>query len=126
MLDKFNQIKQFIKTNESELIIMLGVALISIISFASGRLTAPKTSQQPIEIEYLEASAFQNITIDSPGQGVEEIIEGQLVASKNSDKYHLEDCPGAKRIAEHNKIWFASVEEAIILGYKPAANCPGL
>ncbi len=51
---------------------------------------------------------------------------GAVVGSKNSDKYHLPWCSGAKRISEANKVWFASVEEARAAGYVPASNCPGL
>ena len=117
MLNKLDQIKQFIKLNEAELILAIGVIFVSLISFAAGRLLAPGQAKQAIYVEQLQASAFQNIT------GVEEIQEfahrtkGVYVASKNSTKYHLPDCTGAKRIAEHNKIWFTSKEEAEGLGY---------
>ena len=50
----------------------------------------------------------------------------QYVASKNSNKYHLPWCSGAKRIAEENKIWFSTKEEAEAAGYTPAANCKGI
>jgi len=142
MLDKLDQIKKFIKANESEFVLGIGVILISLISFAAGRLTAPGADKQPITIERLAPtpmmpkaggprnasinSAFQNITDDNKLQELEGRSEGLYVASKNSDKYHLPDCSGAKRIAEHNKIWFNSKEEAEGLGYQPAANCPGL
>lgn len=123
MLD---QIKQFIKSNESELMLALGVILISLISFSAGRLTAPNLEKQPMVVEYLKSSAFENTTRDIEGQELVDRTEGAYVASKNSNKYHLPDCSGAKRIAEHNKIWFNSKEEAESLGYTPAANCPGL
>ena len=48
------------------------------------------------------------------------------VASKNSTKYHLPGCSGAKRITEANKIWFSSKAEAEATGRTPAANCPGI
>lgn len=142
MLDKLDQVKNFIKANESNFVLGIGVILISLISFASGRLTAPKVEKQEITIERLTPkssevpasksgnayinSAFKNITDDSKLQELQDRTAGLYVASKNSDKYHLPDCSGAKRIAEHNKIWFNSKEEAEGLGYKPAANCPGL
>lgn len=123
MLDRF---KQFIKDNESEIVLLGGVALISLISFAAGRLTASPPLKQPVRIEYLDASSFKYITSTSSLQAVEEKSAGKFVASKNSTKYHLPDCPGVRRIAEHNKIWFSSKEEAESLGYQPASNCPGL
>lgn len=52
--------------------------------------------------------------------------DGRIVASKKGSKYHLEDCPGAKRIKEENKIWFKDEKEAKKAGYESAANCPGL
>lgn len=132
MLDN---LKQFIKSNESAFILALGVALISLISFSVGRLTAPGFDKQPISMERFAPSsgrqatlnsAFNN-TIDNDAlQALQERTQGAYVASKNSAKYHLPDCPGAKRIADYNKIWFNSREEAESLGYIPAANCPGL
>ena len=124
----YNQIRQLIKSNESELVLALGVILISLI----GRLTAPGVEKQPITVEYLSPafaagkSASQNITNGDSLQVFGERTAGEFVASKNSTKYHLPDCSGAKRIAEHNKIWFSSKEEAESVGYAPAANCPGL
>jgi len=49
-----------------------------------------------------------------------------FVASKNSTKYHLPWCSGAKRIKEENKVWFSSEAEAKATGRTPAANCPGI
>ncbi len=48
------------------------------------------------------------------------------VGSKNSTKYHLPTCIGAKGISEANKVWFATREEAEEVGYTPAKNCKGL
>lgn len=50
----------------------------------------------------------------------------KYVGSKNSNVYHLPECPGAKRIKEENIRCFASKEEAENTGYRPAKNCPGL
>lgn len=47
--------------------------------------------------------------------------EKMFVGSVNSDKYHLPDCPSAKRIKPENQIWFASQEEAQVAGYEPSA-----
>lgn len=49
-----------------------------------------------------------------------------VVGSKSGTKYHLPDCPGAKRIKPENLITFETVEKAKAAGYTPAANCPGL
>ena len=52
--------------------------------------------------------------------------EGRYVASKNGTKYYLPSCSGVAKIAEANKVWFATVSAAKAAGYSPAANCPGL
>lgn len=134
MLNTIDQIKQFVKSNESEIVLALGVILISLISFAAGRLLAPSPVKQAIYVEQLQASAFQNIIEEDSMQvsstnssnPMRTRKEGKFVASKNSNKFHLPTCIGARRIAEHNKIWFNSKEEAESLGYEPASNCPGL
>ncbi|OGZ31999.1 MAG: hypothetical protein A2V69_00115 [Candidatus Portnoybacteria bacterium RBG_13_40_8] len=104
------------------------VILVALISFGIGRLTAPKT--EPIQIKNLEKASVQDIAPEQKegtvqGKNQEE-HKGMVVGSKNSDKYHLPECPGAKQISEQNKVWFDSIEAAEKAGYKPAANCPGL
>lgn len=131
MLDTLDQVKQFIKSNESEITLLVGVILISLISFAAGRLATPTPQKQVIFVSDQQAfiaehSAFQHSTSTETLQEKSQQKQDTFVASKNSTKYHLPNCPGAQRIAEHNKIWFSSKEEAEFLGYEPASNCPGL
>jgi len=108
--------------------IVVTIILVALICFGIGRLTAPRT--EPIQIKGLEQALPSSLRSEEGGQAsVEDIkidYQGKVVGSKNSDKYHLPDCPGAKQISEQNKIWFASIEEAKKAGYKPAGNCPGL
>ena len=42
-----------------------------------------------------------------------------FVASKESNKFHIPECPFAKNILPKNKIVFKSKEEAIEAGFKP-------
>lgn len=72
-------------------------------------------------------------TAVSPNAGTNSAVAPQTstgektyVGSKNSNKYHLPWCSGAARIAEENKVWFASKEEAAEAGYIPATNCKGI
>jgi hypothetical protein len=51
---------------------------------------------------------------------------GFLVSSKGGKKYHFPWCAGASQIAEKNKVWFDSYEEAQRAGYTAATNCLGL
>ena len=50
----------------------------------------------------------------------------KIIGNKNSKIYQREDCPGALKMSESNKVFFNSIEEAKGAGYKPAGNCPGL
>lgn len=53
-------------------------------------------------------------------------LSGEVVASRNGTRYYFPWCSGVERIAEENKIIFASKEAAEARGYTPAANCSGL
>lgn len=121
-------LSHFKKFINPDTFIILVIVFVALICFGIGRLSAPKG--EPIQIKGLEQAAIEDISpkqnegvIQGEGQGN---YEGKVVGSKNSDKYHLPDCPGAKQISEQNKIWFNSIEEAEKAGYKPAGNCPGL
>lgn len=78
----------------------------------------------PSELSSQSASAV----VSAPTVAPEPVMQagGQYVASKKGTKYHLPWCSGGKAIAEANKIWFASKEEAERAGYTPAANCKGI
>lgn len=125
MLSRF---KNLCKNKQSDLFIIITIILVALIAFGVGRLSASKS--EPILIKNLEQASIENIAPKQEEKTIQNEIQGsyqgQVVGSKNSDKYHLLDCPGAKQISEQNKIWFNSVEEAKKAGYKPASNCPGL
>lgn len=50
--------------------------------------------------------------------------EGTIIGNKSNQKYHRPDCPGYRDMAERNRVFFKSVEEAEAAGYKRAGNCP--
>jgi endonuclease YncB( thermonuclease family)/methylphosphotriester-DNA--protein-cysteine methyltransferase len=50
--------------------------------------------------------------------------EGTIIGNKGNQKYHRPDCPGYRDMAERNRVFFKSVEEAEAAGYKRAGNCP--
>ncbi|HVG31536.1 MAG TPA: thermonuclease family protein [Pyrinomonadaceae bacterium] len=49
--------------------------------------------------------------------------EGTIIGNKNSKSYHRPDCPGYRNMAEANRVFFKTVEEAEAAGYKRAGNC---
>jgi endonuclease/exonuclease/phosphatase family metal-dependent hydrolase len=61
------------------------------------------------------ASASQN----TPTDGAIEVR-----GNRNSQIYHLPECPAFSRVAERNRVAFASEEAAVSAGYREAGNCP--
>jgi endonuclease YncB( thermonuclease family)/methylphosphotriester-DNA--protein-cysteine methyltransferase len=49
--------------------------------------------------------------------------DGTVIGNKSSKKYHRPDCPGYRDMAEKNRVFFKTVEEAEAAGYKRAGNC---
>jgi hypothetical protein len=108
--------------------VCLVLILVGVTSFGLGRnsvtTTAADSSQTATAQDARPATAAPRATTATPAGAGE--TETQYVASRNSDKYHLPWCSGAKRIGEANKIYFSSKAEAEAAGYQPAANCPGI
>ncbi|PIR70074.1 MAG: hypothetical protein COU46_03315 [Candidatus Niyogibacteria bacterium CG10_big_fil_rev_8_21_14_0_10_42_19] len=123
---------KWIKENKNDLILAVSFFLIAVISFGLGRLSIIMGPKEPLGMEYsIKTDEYTNTDKNDEirGTGVLNtggVIIGNYVGSKNSDKYHLPDCPGALRIKEENKIWFSSIQEAESLGYTPAGNCDGI
>lgn len=111
MLSNF---KNFVKEHESDITLTIGIVLIALISFGTGRLTAPQTNKEPIIIQGPTASIEQSLTEETNKETTE---QGRFVGSINSNKYHWPDCPWAKKIAPQNQTWFPSEAEAQSAGY---------
>lgn len=104
--------KQLIKKSQSDLVILIGVVLISLISFGAGRLTGSPQENQII-IQGPTASVQESIK-ENEKQTSE---QGRFIGSVSSDKYHWPECPWAKKISEENQVWFSSEQEAQAAGY---------
>ncbi|XOB41851.1 MAG: hypothetical protein ACKKMS_00405 [Candidatus Nealsonbacteria bacterium] len=48
------KILQFVKDHQDDIILLIGVILISLLSFATGYITAKQQEKEPIKIEYYE------------------------------------------------------------------------
>lgn len=140
---------QFAKTGYSWLMAKFArkdvyIALIifttGVTSFLIGRLSVANNSGE-VFIKYndngivkdgstvLETNTIKSsVTEDTKSQDtiVNTSEKGMYVGSKNSNKFHLPWCSGAQRISEENKVWFQTKDEALAMGYIPAANCKGI
>jgi len=108
---------QFVKANQSDIILAVAVILISVISFNLGKASALNGQKAQIKITGGE-NALQTTNYSLP-------TNPSVVASKNSKGklYHFTYCPGASMIAEKNKIIFPNEAAAIAAGYILAGNC---
>lgn len=125
---------------DSRYFVALCLVFMSIASFLFGRLSVLESKREPIKIinnlsnppyikEGIEtkASLLEQTASVGVGSNLNSTPEsGQVIGSKNSNKYHYPWCAGAKTISEKNKIVFSSIEEARAKGYLPATNCKGL
>lgn len=107
------------------------IFLFGILCFGLGRLSKIEESKPDLVIEQTLQTAqtiqtVQTSTKSPLTQTSQTGARGEYVASKNGTKYYLPNCSGVKRIAEANKIWFATKADAEARGLTPAANCPGL
>jgi hypothetical protein len=111
--------------------------LVAVGSFGLGRLSSYEIQKKPTKIYMTDPAvplqdSVLGVSSDDSAFLQKDLSEaplsqsGEVVASKNSDKYHYPWCSGAKRISEENKMTFSSIEEAKKAGYKPASNCKGL
>ncbi len=116
---------EFSKKTLEDIAILAILILVGIGGFGLGRLSVEKTGKEPLHI--LRAGSGEVSQIGSktaiPRESSTTKPEGEVVASKNSDKYHYLWCPGAKQISENNKILFRSATEAENAGYIKASNC---
>ena len=52
------------------------------------------------------------------------VSAGRIIGNRNSKIYHLPNCPDYSRVAERNRIYFDTPEEAERAGFRQARNCP--
>lgn len=121
-----------VKTYQSDIILAITIVLISITAFNLGKISAYQQKKTPITITKPE-SANGLVTRDNGnsqnperlGVGSRKLGVTQVFASKvsKSKVYHFPWCPGASKIADKNKLTFATETAAISAGYTLAGNC---
>jgi hypothetical protein len=67
--------------------------------------------------------ASEDREVKAPDVGSEASLEGMLVGSTTSNKYHRPGCRYAAKIRPENRVYFASEEEAKKQGYLPCKTC---
>ncbi len=134
-VDKINPLIFRVKANfdiKEDIFIILAIILIGLAGFGLGRLSALEKGRDPVQILRPSIALSEggkstnNVPMSAAALVASDSAKGLLVASKSGKKYHFPWCAGASQIAEKNKIWFDSYEEAQKAGYTPASNCPGL
>lgn len=133
---------------KDKLFLIAVIILIGLIGFGLGRLSSKyQTAELNINstiantadlgkvvatFDVASPAASQTSTINRPASvesgagdiGVASAVK--IIGNKNSKIYHREDCPGALKMSESNKVLFGSISAAKEAGYRPAGNCPGL
>lgn len=137
-----------LKIYQDNLFLVAVIVMVGLIGFGLGRLS---TRYQPaglkIQSTLINTVDLNKIVTSPPEKSVAEkttapsaasregasldavdiaAVERKIIGNKNSKIYHYENCPGALKMKEGNKMFFASIIEAQNAGYKPAGNCPGL
>lgn len=105
------------------------IVLVAVIGFCLGRISGLEEKREPVRVLTNTPQLSNSVSASANTAAVSASLEtssGQVVASKNGTKYHYSWCAGAKQIAEKNKIYFASIEDARAAGLTPASNCKGL
>lgn len=143
-------IKSFLKNNQNDIILIIGVILISLISFGAGRLTAPQPLKQPLTIDESQVANISQTFLKPENQIVDtantansdnqsstenqssnqqnqvninsQQKQGQFVASKSGKNYYWPWDSTVQRIKPENLIWFATEAQAQAAGYKPNAK----
>lgn len=125
-----SQFKSWVKDNQADVVLVIGIILIALISFGLGRLTSPGlVKESVVEIEEPAdsqpaaiSSQFTATTTEKESLQTTDSQKGLIVASKNGKYYHWPWSSWAKRIKPENQIWFKNEGEAQVAGYKPASN----
>lgn len=122
------KIKGLRHLDNSLILYILIVILVSIGSFYLGRMSILKLDNENISIvnnkkgesggiKLYEKSPYNKAII------TENTTQGRYVASKNGKLYYRIGCGSSGRIKEENKVFFGSTQEAESAGFQPSVSC---
>ena len=102
-----------IKDNQNDIILVIGVILISLISFGAGRLTAPDMAKEPIKIDesqvanisqtFLKPDDQTDNTVNSANSVNQSLAENQSSNQQNQVNINLPQKQGQLVMSTH--IW---------------------
>lgn len=119
------KIVNFVKAYHSEIVTGIAVLCITIISFNIGRSYGSVPAKSNLAVIAPQAAGQGSSTSSIAPKTSQAPRDPRVVASKaaGSKLYHFTWCSGAQRIAEKNKLTFATEAAAIAAGYTLASNC---
>ena len=141
------RIAEFIKINQDKIFLSICIIAIGLFGFGLGWLSSSagrpelkidSTLINVTDLKKIVTGQEKNNTVGTVGAPTvtgsvpdqlpagREVVSQRIVGNKTSKIYHYENCPGALKMKEENKIYFGSAGGARSAGYKPAGNCPGL
>lgn len=125
------KILKLLKQYQADIILAIAIILISITAFNLGKISVLKQERTPITITEPvnsrqaignNGNVIQNSKLEPSTYN---LTPSSVVASKNSTSkvYHFPWCPSASKIADKNKLTFATEAAAISAGFILAGNC---
>lgn len=123
---------KLLKQYQADVVLAFTIVLISITAFNLGKISAfkqqkiPITITEPRTVSGLETMDYSNSENQNSLNAKRSTLNATpVVASKNSTGklYHFLWCSSASKIADKNKITFATEAAAIAAGYALAGNC---
>lgn len=129
----FPKTKYFWLKYGEKFILAVGIILIALVSFEAGFLKGQKDQKGSIVVNQAACAPCPKNEESKTGANNQDKTDTQkpsledkncaFVASKNSNKYHLQTCQFAQKIKSENRICFSSAEEAQSRGYQGAKCC---
>jgi len=136
-----SRLKSFFSQYKEKILISIIIIFVGSASYALGRMSAYKSgaiipikngnndtnndnnNETQKNISSPKAQSVSTSTQKLTSKESPTILTGAIVASKNGSAYYFQNCSGASRILDKNKIYFNTSVEAETAGYHLAGNC---
>jgi len=113
------------------LLVTLGIMAAFVLGRLSALQNAPKTTFSiqkaacpiPDSITTHLLDTEPSAAYHEPAEDANTAGQGSFVASKNGSKFYPADCSYADRIADANRVWFDTQDDAVAAGYEASTQC---